>query len=70
MSEATYKARYWQNAIQHEEECPTLDEAVVFLAYGVYDYGRLAPADVVGPDGTVVLEGDELERRMMAAYGD
>lgn len=70
MSDDTYKARYWQHSRQREEECPTLDEAVTFLAYGLYDYGRLSPAAVVGPDGTVVLEGEALTERMMAAYGD
>ncbi|MER6534657.1 hypothetical protein ABT215_12775 [Streptomyces sp900105755] len=70
MSEATYKARYWQHAKRREEECPTLEEAVTFLAYSLYDYGVLSPADVVGPDGTVVLEGEALTERMMAAYGD
>lgn len=68
MSEATYRARYWRYHSEDEEECDTLDEAVAFLAYG-FDSGNLSAADVVGPDGTVVLEGDELSKRMMAVLG-
>jgi hypothetical protein len=66
VSEATYKARYWQHGTRREEECPTLEEAVTFLAYGCMDTGACAAADVVDPGGTVVLDGEELFQRMLA----
>jgi hypothetical protein len=68
MSEATYRARYWRYHSKGEEECDTLDEAVAFLAYG-FDSGNLSAADVVGPDGAVVLQGEELSERIMAVLG-
>jgi hypothetical protein len=70
MSADTYKARYWRYSKRYEEECPTLDEAVTFLAYGCMDTGACAAADVVSPDGTVVLEGEELFQRMFALLDD
>jgi hypothetical protein len=69
-SEVTYKAHYFRYSKKYEEECDTLEEAITFLAYSLYDSGQLSPVDIVGPDGTVVLEGEELSRRMMVAYGD
>lgn len=70
MSEDTYKARYWRHFTQFEEECPTLDEAATFLAYGCLDTGACAAGDVVGPDGTVALKGEELFQRMFALLDD
>ncbi|MFJ4925234.1 hypothetical protein [Streptomyces sp. NPDC088736] len=70
MDESVYRARYWRYSKRGEKECGTLDEAVTFLAYSLYDYGELSPADIVAPDGTVALEGEALTERMMAAYGD
>lgn len=61
-----YTARYWRYGQQSEEECNTLEEAVVYLAAG-WERSDLAEIDIIGPDGTAALEGDELSRRMMAA---
>jgi hypothetical protein len=68
MSEATYMARYWRYFSECEEECDTLDEAVAFLANG-WERGELSAVEVVGPDGSVALGGDELQQRMMALLG-
>jgi len=55
-------------AILHGEECDSLDEAVAFLAHAS-DRGDLSAVEVVGPDGTVALGGEDLQQRMMAVLG-
>jgi hypothetical protein len=64
MTEASYKARYWRYFAEGEEECDSLDEALAYLAWG-WEAGQLSEIEIVGPDGSVVLNGGQLFDRMM-----
>lgn len=63
MSEVTdgpqYVARYMRRHASDCQEFDTLDDAVAFLSES-WDADELHPTSVVGPDGTVLLEGDAL----------
>ncbi|MGY0023728.1 hypothetical protein ACVHNB_32760 [Streptomyces sp. YJ-C3] len=63
MSERRYVARYMRLQKQGAMECESLDRAVAFLSEGA-DSGQCSPVGVLGPDGAVVLSGDDLRDRM------
>lgn len=63
-----WTARYVRYGQSGEEGHDTLGEAVGFLAWG-QEEGALAPVDVVAPDGSVALAGDELDRAMAERLG-
>jgi hypothetical protein len=66
--DTAYTARYWRYHSEGQEECDSLEEAVAFLANG-QDSGNLSAQDILGPDGAVVLEGDELDRSIHTYLG-
>lgn len=68
MSETRVVARYFQHHKQHTMECSDLDEAVAFLAEGMYN-NLCSPLDVVDQDGAVILDKTALGNRI-AEYGD
>lgn len=68
MSAEQYVAHFWRYKLRDSEELDTLDEAVAYLANG-WERAELAEIRIVGPDGSVVLDGDELFRRMKASLG-
>lgn len=68
MTDGQYEARFWRYQTEDSEECDTLEEAVAYLASG-WARGELSEIDVAGPDGSAVLSGDALHKRMMAVLG-
>ncbi|MET9222367.1 hypothetical protein ABZX65_26885 [Streptomyces sp. NPDC003300] len=56
-------ARYLTYHHPGEEEFPTLEEAIGFLAWGE-EAGRLAGMAIIAPDGSVALDGERLDRAL------
>jgi hypothetical protein len=49
----TWTAHYWRYGGRHEEECDSVEEAILFLESGE-DYGSLSSESILDPDGKVV----------------
>ncbi|OPG13653.1 hypothetical protein [Microbispora sp. GKU 823] len=58
-----WAAVYMRYGVQGQEEYASLDEAVACQVFG-RDYNAHAPMHILGPDGAVVLDGEELEEAM------
>lgn len=56
---ALFVAHYWRHHVRQEEECGSLEEAVEFLANS-WAAGNLSLEAIRDPDGSAVLEGQEL----------
>lgn len=72
MSEAPerpqWTARYMRYHQPGHAECDTLDEAIGVLAWGEEE-GEMAGVEIVAPDGSVALEGDELDQAITKHLG-
>jgi hypothetical protein len=49
----TWTAKYWRYHSPYEEECDSVEEAILFLESGE-DYGSLSSESILDPDGALV----------------
>ena len=63
----TYIARYYRYQQEMSEELDSLEAAIAFLA-AQWDAGQISERDILGPDGAVVLEGEELLNAMTSSW--